>query len=61
MGATAGVRRQAIVDLLGWVGVESVPRKIDANIQDKTLADIVRARKLLNTNRGTLPTGDKPK
>ena len=59
MGATPGVRRQAIADLLSWVGIESAPMKIDSKIKNETLADFIRARKLLAKNRGTSPAKEK--
>jgi hypothetical protein len=55
MGAKPGVRRQAIVDLLGWVGIESVPMKVDSTVKNKTLADFIKAKKLLDRARGTTP------
>ena len=58
MGAKPGVRRQAIVDLLGWVGVESAPMKFDAKIKNETLADLIKAKKLLDRSRGTTPKKD---
>lgn len=58
MGAKPGVRRQAIVDLFGWVGLESAPLRVDTTTRNQTLADLIKAKKLLDRGRGTVSKKD---
>lgn len=52
MGASAGVRRQAISDLFGWVGLNPTQKiDIDARVKNKTLLEVIRAKKLLDRGR----------
>ena len=60
MGASAGVRRQAISDLFGWVGLNpSQKSEVDLRIKNKTLLEVIKAKKLLDRGRPKKPNEPK--
>lgn len=64
MGASAGVRRQAISDLFGWVGLNPTSKlDVDARVKNQTLIEVIRAKKLLDRTKPTktVRPGPKPK
>ena len=56
LGASAGVRRQAISDLFGWIGLNPATNiNIDSRVKNQTLLEVIKAKKLLDKGKPDLP------